>query len=50
MARKALSCWKSKLRSRDEGDEEPIELLDVHCLAALATLEEFRETIEFGVG
>ena len=34
----------------DEGGEEPIKLLDVHCLAALATLEELRETIEFGVG
>ena len=38
------------LRSRDKGGEESIELLDVHCLAALATFEEFRETIEFGVG
>jgi hypothetical protein len=25
-------------------------LLDVHSLAALATLKEFRETIEFGDG
>src|ERR1019366_5733410 len=38
------------LRSRDKGGEEPIELLDVHCFAALATFEELRETIEFGVG
>jgi len=33
-----------------EGGEETIELLDVHSLAALATFEEFRETIEFGLG
>lgn len=37
-------------RSRDQGSEEPIELFNVHRPAALASSEELRETIEFGVG
>src|ERR1019366_9204289 len=37
------------LRSRDEGGEESVELLDVHRLAALATLEEVAEAVKFCV-
>src|ERR1019366_7313924 len=36
-------------RSRDERGEESVQLLDVHCPAALATLEEVPETVKVGV-
>jgi hypothetical protein len=42
--------WHHHIRSGDEGGEEPVEFLDVHRPAALASSEEFPEAVEFGIG
>jgi hypothetical protein len=47
------SGWYSlgitRLRSGDEGGEEPVERLDVHGIAALAAFEEVPEAVKFGI-